>query len=215
MEQSDHAKTLYTFNDVPVKAKPPFWLLAGLMWGFFVWLAGKRKPERPFWQQILVGTLSLPLAFVADIGHAMAHTVSAKQARAPMDEILLSADMPRTLYENNDVPPNVHIKRAVGGPIYSTVGFTLSLLWRGFSSPASLSRELADVSSTYHGLILFGSLMPVSIVDGGTILKWSLVEQGYSPEEADEVVKRTGPIVIGVLAVIGTAVFLIRCKNKP
>ncbi len=209
MSDTDNAKTIYTFNGVPVKAKPPFWLLTGFMWGFFVWLAGRRKPERPFSQNILIGTLSLPLAFIADIGHAMAHTESAKRAGAPMDEILLSADMPRTLYANNDVPPRTHIIRASGGPIYSAIGLTLSLLWRSFSPPASLSRELADISSFYHGMI-FGCLIPLPIIDGGTILKWSLVEKGYSPEEADDIVKVTGPVVITILAVVGTAVFLLR-----
>jgi len=212
MLEPDNAKTLYTFNDVPVKAKPLFWLLVGLMWGSFVWVTGRRKPERPFSQNLLVATLSLPLAFLADIGHAMAHTVSAKRAGAPMDEILLSADMPRTLYANNDVPPQTHITRAIGGPIYSAIGLTISLLWRSFSPPASLSRELADVSSFYHGAIFFGSLIPLPIVDGGAILKWSLVEQGHTPKDADDIVKVTGAVVIGVLAVVGTAVFLLRRK---
>ena len=210
----DTVKTLYTFNGVPVKAKPPFWVLIGLMWGLFVWLAGRRKPERPFPQNLLVATLSLPLAFLADIGHAMAHTESAKRAGAPMDEILLSADMPRTLYENNDVPPRTHITRASGGPIYSAIGLTISLLWRSFSPPTSLSRELADISSFYHGAIFFGSLIPLPIVDGGTILKWTLVEQGSTPKEADEIVKITGPVVIGLLAVMGTAVLLLRRKKS-
>ena len=212
MLEIDNAKTLYTFNGVPIKAKPPFWLLVGLMWGLFVWVAGRRKRERPLSQNLLVATLSLPLAFLADIGHAMAHTESAKRAGAPMDEILLSADMPRTLYANNDVPPRTHITRAVGGPIYSAIGLTLSLLWRSFSPPTSLSRELAVVSSFYHGAIFFGSLMPLPIVDGGTILKWSLVEQGKTTEEADDIVKVTGPFVIGILAVVGTAVLLVRRK---
>ncbi len=214
MPNSENATTLYTFNDVPVKAKPPFWLLIGLMWGLFIFIAKKRKPERPFSQNLLIGSLGLPLAFLADIGHAMAHTISAKKAGAPMDEILLSADMPRTLYENNDVPPRTHITRALGGPIYSAIGLTISLLWRQSSPPDSMSRELADVSSFYHGAIFFGSLIPLPIVDGGTILKWSLVEQGKTPEEADEIVKTTGPIVIGILAVVGTAVFLLTRKYK-
>ena len=209
MLDADNTKILYTFNGVPVKAKPPFYFMVILLWSLLTWLAGRRKPERPFSKKILIGTLSLPLAFIADIGHAMAHTESAKRAGAPMDEILLSADMPRTLYANNDVPPRTHIIRAIGGPIYSAIGLAISLLWRSFSPPASLSRELADISSFYHGMI-FGCLIPFPIVDGGTILKWSLVEKGYSPEEADGIVKITGPVVITILAVVGTAVFLLR-----
>jgi hypothetical protein len=214
MVDDDSAKTLYTFNGVPIKAKRPFWLMVGLLWGLLIWLAGKRDPERLWGQRLLVATLSLPLVFIADLGHAMAHTVSAKRAGAPMDEILLSADMPRTLYANNDLPPRTHITRAVGGPIYSALGLLTSLLWRSFSPPESLSRELAELSCLSHGFIL-SALIPLPIVDGGTILKWSLVEKGYTLEEADGIVKITGPLVIGVIAVIGTAVLLFRRQYDP
>lgn len=67
------------------------------------------------------------LALLADVGHACAHTVSARLAGAPMDVILLGADMPRTLYWNNDVPPRAHIMRSLGGPVYSGVGLLMGL----------------------------------------------------------------------------------------
>jgi hypothetical protein len=185
-----------------------------LLWGLLTWLAGKRKPERPFFQRMIVGALSLLPALVADIGHAMAHTESAKRAGAPMDEILLSADMPRTLYANNDVPPRAHIVRASGGPLYSALGVLVSLLWRGVSPPPSLSRELADISCLAHGFIFCGVFMPLPVVDGGVILKWTLVTRGYTPEEADRVVGTIAPVMIGMAAVVGTAVFLLRRLSR-
>jgi hypothetical protein len=59
----------------------------------------------------------------------MPHTISARLAGAPMDEILLSSGMPRALYRNNKVLPQTHIHRSLGGPIFSLIGSWLSLLW--------------------------------------------------------------------------------------
>ncbi len=131
--------TVFRFNGVPVKVQPAFWPIPFLVTGVLAWIAGLRRPDRSWLQRLAVGLAALPVALFADVGHAMAHTVSARLAGAPMDEILLSGEMPRTLYENNDVPPQVHITRSLGGPIFSLVCFILSLLWRSLSPRKSMS----------------------------------------------------------------------------
>jgi hypothetical protein len=45
-------------------------------------------------------------------------------------------------------------------------------------------------STVGHGFILAGSLMPLSIVDGGILLKWTLVERGYPEPKAEAVVRK-------------------------
>jgi hypothetical protein len=199
--------TLYRFNSVPVVAQPDFWPAPILLTSLLVWVAGLRKPERSWLQRLGVGMLAMPIALFADIGHAMAHTISARIASAPMDEILLSSGMPRTLYQNNAVPPQTHIRRSLGGPIFSLIGFTLSLLWRRISPPGSLTRDLADASLAGHSFILLGSVAPLPMVDGGIILKWKLVEAGQSPEQADQTVRKTslglGAGFLGLGALLG------------
>jgi hypothetical protein len=115
--------------------------------------------------------------------------------------------MPRTLYENNAVPPRTHILRSLGGPIFSFIGFTLSLLWRRASPTRSLSRDLADASLFGHSVIFFGSFAPLPMIDGGTILKWKLVESGQSPEQADQIVRKIslglGAAFLGIGALLG------------
>lgn len=196
--------TLYHFNGVPVVAKPEFWPIPFLITAFLAWVAGRRKPELSWFQRLGVGLLAMPVAWLADVGHAMAHTVSARLAGAPMDEILLSSGMPRTLYLNNDVPPQTHIQRSLGGPIFSLICFSLSLLWRRISPRESLSRDLAEVSFVGHSFILLGSLVPLPMVDGGTILKWKLVEAGQSPEQADQTVRKTNLGLGSILLGLGT-----------
>jgi hypothetical protein len=141
----------------------------------------------------------------ADLGHALAHIISAGYARAPMDEILISEGMPRTIYLDNDVPPRAHRLRAVGGPIFSALGLLASLLLRCLAPRNSLGRELAGWSCLGHGFVLAGSLAPLPVVDGGTILKWTLVEQGRTPTEADEIVRRASLSLGAAAATTGVA----------
>ncbi|MFN8489304.1 MAG: hypothetical protein U0350_17105 [Caldilineaceae bacterium] len=182
---------LFRFNGVPVVVKPAFWPIPILLFGFLTWVAGRRRPQLSWRQRLSVGLLAMPVALVADVGHALAHTVSARISGAPMDEILLYAGMPRTLYRNNGVSPKTHIQRALGGPIFSLICSILSLLWWRRTVRGSTSHELAEASLVAHSFILMGSLTPLPIVDGGVMLKWKLVEAGQSPEQADQIVQQT------------------------
>ena len=199
-------KTLCRVNDVPVDVQPTFWLVLLSLWGLLSLLAGRRHPERSSGNRLLLGALSVLVLLPSDVGHAFAHTVSARLAGAPMDEILLSHNMPRTLYVDNSVSPRTHRVRALGGPVFNLLGLLASVLWRQAASPRSLAREMADLSCAGHAFILIGSLAPLSMVDGGVILKWTLVEAGYTPEDAEARVRRyavlMGAGVAGVAAAL-------------
>lgn len=182
---------------IKVKAVVLFDILA--LWGILTWLGISWHPGRSLWQAVLIGLASVLLMLPADFGHAVAHIFSARFARAPMDEILISEGMPRTLYWQNDVSPNTHRLRALGGPIFNVFGLTLSLLVYAAAPGASLARELAAWSATGHGLILVLSLMPLPVVDGGTLLKWTLVARGQDPAQADGVIRRID-WVVGIIA---------------
>ncbi|MEZ4868099.1 MAG: hypothetical protein R3C14_42615 [Caldilineaceae bacterium] len=204
---------LFHFNGVPVVVKPGFWPIPILLFGFLTWAAGRRRPQLSWRQRLGVALLAMPVTLVADVGHALAHTVSARMAGAPMDEILLYGGMPRTLYRNNTVPPKTHIQRALGGPVFSLVCSMLSLLWWRRTARGSTSHELAGASLVAHSYVLLGSLTPLPIVDGGVILKWKLVEAEQSPEQAEQIVRKT---TIGLsVAVLGLgALFGLFGKRK-
>jgi len=200
--------TLAYFNRVPIIVKPDFWPVPILLTGFLVWITGVRHPEISQFRRLAFGLAAMPVALIADAGHAMAHTISARLAGAPMDELLLSSGMPRTLYQNNDVPPETHIARSLGGPVFSVVCFVVSLLWWRILPQGSLGRDLAGVSLASHSVILIGSVAPLPMVDGGTILKWELVEAGQSPEQADQTVRRTSLGLGSTFLVLGAVVAL-------
>jgi hypothetical protein len=176
------------------------------VWGCVTWLGLYWHPERGFWQGLLIGLVTTLLLLVVEFGHDLAHIFSARYAGAPMDEILISADMPRTLYSNNDVSPNVHRMRALGGPIFNGMGLLLSLAIYGIASRNSITKELAGWWALGHGLQLIMSLSPLPPVDGGTILKWTLVARGRTETEADEVVRRVGWVMGMGIAIIGVGV---------
>ena len=205
MTSNESTPTLFTVLNTPVKVKPA--VLGNLLalWGVLSWMAGRRRPKRSWPARLLVGALSTITLAVADIGHAMSHIVSARYAGAPMDEILVSPEMPRTIYHDNDVPPQAHRMRALGGPIYSAMGLLSSLVVRALAPRDSLAHELAGWSCIGHGFIFTGSLAPLPIVDGGSILKWTLVERGRTPAEADAVVQRVDLAIGATAAATGAA----------
>lgn len=152
----------------------------------------------------------MALLLAADVGHAIAHIFSARRAGAPMDAVELSANMPRTVYANNDVPPKAHRGRATGGPVYSGLGLLSGLLARALTKRSSAARELADWWSIGHGFIFFGSLTPTPSFDGGSLLKWHLVERVGDEEAAERAVRRVGLTMGGALVGAGVGLALRR-----
>ena len=196
---SPPSEEMMPIMNTPVVTTPGFFGNMLALWAGMSWLSGRRHPERTWPSWILAGALSGFALVLADVGHAFAHILSARFAGAPIDQIKLSSGMPRTIYFNDQVPPRTHIMRAIGGPIFSVLGLGISLLVRIFSPCNSMAREVADWSCVGHGLILTGSLAPLPMVVGGSLLKWTLVEKGRTPAEADQIVRQAG-VITGIAA---------------
>jgi hypothetical protein len=202
-------QSFFSILDTPVHVKPGFLANLLALWAGMTWLSGKKHPEPHFPVRLLASALSASALILSDVGHAFAHTISARYAGAPMDEIVLSSGMPRTIYYEDHVPPRAHRMRALWGPLFSVLGLGISLLVRSLVPRHSIAREVADWSSVGHGLILTGSLAPLPIVDGGSLLKWTLVDHGRTPTEADQIVKQAG-IATGVAATGAGVMFATR-----
>ncbi|MCA9970547.1 MAG: hypothetical protein KC425_10050, partial [Anaerolineales bacterium] len=136
------------------------------------------------------------------------HTVSARLAGAPMDVILLGADMPRTLYFDNQVTPRQHIGRSLGGPVYSGPGLLLGIGWLLLAPDGTAVRYLGEVWALAHGGIFLGAFAPLQIVDGGVILKWALVLRGHGEAQAERIVRRLA-VGVGVILVVVMGAWLV------
>lgn len=192
------------FN-TPIKFKAIVLINLVALWVVATWYGIYSHPGRSLSIGLLIGFFAMVLMLVADFGHAFAHIISARYGKAPMDEVLIAAGMPRTIYFDNDVSPKAHRTRALGGPIYSLVGLLLSILVFTLFPIGSVGRELAAWSVLGQGFIFGGSLLPLPIVDGGTILKWILVERGKIETAADGIVQQGNWVLAALCVVLGSS----------
>jgi hypothetical protein len=188
-----------------VKVKPVVVLVLATLWLIVSWLGWLLHPYRTLPQALLIGLVSALLMAIAEYGHPFAHLISARYAGAPMDELVISEGMPRTLYSDDSVPPNAHRLRALGGPIFNVLGVLLSVAVFVMSASNSLVREWASWSAFGHGMLLAESLFPVPMVDGGSLLKWTLVVRGMAPDQADVTIRRVDQGAMVAAAIAGVA----------
>jgi hypothetical protein len=200
---------LFTIGRTRIRVHPVVLMNLVGLWAGMSWLAGRGRPQRGWPRRIALGGLYAAMLMLTDFGHALAHTISARLASAPMDELHISAGMPRTIYYDNDVTPATHKRRSLGGPVFNVVGLATSLLLYRVASKNTVVRECGGWSSLGHGFLLVGSLAPLPFVDGGVILKWTLVERGRTPAEADAAIRRID-LVLGGIGLLGGSVLAVR-----
>src|SRR5262249_15072621 len=96
----------------------------------------------------------------------LGHIVSGRWVKAPMSAVLVTATLPVNVYddEGETHPREVHLARAVGGPIASAVAFIFF-----FFLAVSLGWSLLWIASLSNLLLCLGSLAPVESLDGSVI----------------------------------------------
>ncbi len=203
----DDRKPLFILLDTPVTAEPAALLAPLGAWGLTVWLAG---PAQSWPKRLRLGLLMALTYSLADLFHFVGHILSSRYAGAPMDGIHLAAPLPRAVYVNNEVSPQTHRLRSVGGPLANVLACLLSFLFRPLTPTRSVWHEWLTMSGWFNGLAVIGSLSPLPFVDGGVILKWTLVEQGHSPGEAERVVRQANLATGGIAAGVGVILALQR-----
>jgi Zn-dependent protease len=162
-----------------------------------------------------VGALTMPIILGSEWCHNLAHAAAAKYVGKPIDAIRVVWGMPLLVYydiNDAEVTPRQHIIRALGGPLINL--FFLPFIWlaRLFAPKDSVARETLDVAAAANIFLPTVGLFPVPYIDGGPLLKWTLVERGRTVEEADEVVKDVNKVFGVVMAGASGAAFK-RKKN--
>lgn len=206
MTDHDARPVLFTFLGTPVK-----WLgvislptVQAITWAITTHLAARNHPERGPLARIATGYMNMLIFLGSEWGHNMAHIVSAKIADAPMDEMLIYGGMPRVQFFINDerITPRQHRLRALGGPTFNAAQLVLGLLLRALTRPGTLLREAANTLTLSNAFLATAAWTPVPGLDGGPMLKWTLVARGHTPEEADKVLQKT---TLGVSAAFTAA----------
>jgi len=180
----------------PVVVKGWTWLPISELaaWAGMAWLAARQDPERTWRQRFQIGALTMPVVLGSEWGHNLAHTAAAYLIGKPVHAFRIAWGMPLLVYhdlEEEDVTPIEHITRSAVGPIFNTVLLGCFLLLKWLSGPVSITHEAAKAGVAANAFLSSVSLLPIPGIDGGPILKWSLVARGQTTREADETVRKT------------------------
>lgn len=195
LRRDDEAVSFGQVFGTPLRIKGRTWLplTQFIGWGVMTWIAGKTQPDRSLGERMRIAALTMPVVLGSEWGHNLAHAAAAHWIGKPMDAIRIAWGMPLCVYYDiNDasVTPRQHILRAVGGPLFNFILLLVSIAVRRLTPRKSLAREVANISAATNAFLSTVSLLPIPGIDGGPILKWSLVDRGCTAEEADQVIRK-------------------------
>jgi Zn-dependent protease len=177
-----------------------------LVWGLFTWRSMEKHTTWTWYQHTLLGVLKMIALLGAEWCHNLAHVAAAQAVGKPVDAMRLILGMPVLIYnepEHPSITPRQHLLRSLAGPICNFTLLFISKLFQIYSPTGSPAREVADTAVGMNTFIASASLLPVPVFDGGPILKWSLIERGFTPEKA-AVVSTQAQKIIGA-GLLGSA----------
>lgn len=201
---ADEVTTVGRAFGTPLVVKGQTWLpLTELaVWLLMAWLAGWGRPDRAWGQRLGIGALTTFVLLGSEWCHNLAHAAAARLVGKPMDALRIVWGMPLVVYYDigdETVTPREHVLRALGGPVCNALILPFALLFRRFTREGSALRDVANTAVGMNAFLSTVSLLPIPGIDGGPILKWSLVERGSTPDAADETVKGVNRVMSGGL----------------
>ena len=120
---------------------------------------------------VSVGVLGAALHLVSVLVHHAGHAVAARMVGHPMIGVRLWGGLASSLYPEGEpeLPPNVHLRRAIGGPLASAVvGLGVATLGRRRGGVVGDLTTLVVADNLF--LLGLGSLLPLGFTDGSTLL---------------------------------------------
>ena len=132
--------------------------------------------EYDFNKSLFAGALAVIAYYISEYFHQQGHQAAAKKTGYPMEGMLFIWVLAASLYPKDEptLSSEIHIQRALGGPIRS---FLISLIFEIFAWALSPNKNLAyDFFVFISGinLIVFclGAFLPLGFTDGSTLLEW-------------------------------------------
>jgi hypothetical protein len=184
-----------------------------ILWTVFTRSASRRKPDNSRLQWSREGFLKMAVVLGSEWLHNLAHLIVSNWIGKPMDQLRIQAGMPRCIYHeinDPDVTPRQHIARSLGGPVINSLLLPVTKLAKTRTKSDSIAGVTAKTAYQTNLFLSLISLLPIPGIDGGSILKWSLVERGKTIEDADQVVQKVnGPLAV-ILGLFSSWAFLTR-----
>jgi hypothetical protein len=126
-------------------------------------------------QAILFGLLGTLLHFLSELFHQFGHAWAARRAGYPMTGVRFWTIFSASVYPADEppLPAAIHIRRALGGPMFSLLLALLSL-------PLALALRTGGLVGWLslffflENLLIFGlgAFLPLGFNDGSTLLYW-------------------------------------------
>ena len=157
--------------------EPAFFVGTILLWtalsGVGVWML-----ELPISQAIVGGLVAALLYWVSDIVHHLGHAYAARRTGYPMVGARLGKYLifGTSLYPEDEeaLPAEIHIRRALGGPIGSlastAVTGIVALLFYPVGGVVWWIALFVCLANFF--MFTIGPFLPLGFTDGSTILKW-------------------------------------------
>ncbi len=156
-------------------AKPSVIISFILLW-IILSVAAIALFETPIGEAIVGGLIAAVLHYGSEIVHNLGHAWAARRTGYPMTGILLFGVFGMSLYPRDEpeLPADVHIRRAVGGPVASLLLTLAAAVIALALRPSGGTPWLVAAFFCLENLLLFTlmALLPLGITDGSTLLKW-------------------------------------------
>ena len=204
-------------GDTEVTRRGITWLPVSqlIVWGLFSRASHQRNPKRSWLRAGLDGFCQMAVMLGSEWGHNLAHLIASNMIGKPMDQLRVQLGMPRCVYhklDDPDVEPREHVARSLGGPLFNLIVLPFTCLARRLTRPNTIAGATARTAFQTNLFLSLVSLLPIPGIDGGPLLKWSLVDRGKTIPEADEIVRKAnGPLAL-ILGLISSGAYL---KKKP
>lgn len=205
-------KTEHSFDVLGTQvAVKPSGFLTPVVVGWLAAIVQSRRanPDAPY-RRLWLAPVYLLAWLVADVVHILGHIISSLMANTPLDRLSFAAPFPQSVYENEEVSPWQHRMRAIGGPAANLLVALVHWPLIALTAPGSILRQILEVKRFFHFGLGLVSLIPLPMIDGGSLLKWTLVTRGRSPVEADEAVGQVNAVLGATALTFGLASALAR-----
>ncbi len=125
---------------------------------------------------IFAGLISTLLHWDSELWHQLGHAWAAKRTGYPMQGITFVGLLAASRYPSDEpeLPAEIHIRRALGGPIASLIVSLLSGLAALALQPVGGALLMVTMFWFLDNVFVFflGSLLPLGFTDGSTLLYW-------------------------------------------
>ena len=128
------------------------------------------------WSAIIAGLVATLLHWDSELWHQIGHAWAARRTGYPMQGITFFGLLAASRYPRDEpeLPAEIHIRRALGGPKASLLVSLVSGLAAYVLRPVGGAIWMVTVFWFLDNLFVFtlGSLLPLGFTDGSTLLYW-------------------------------------------